>query len=655
MCGIAGKLNNDKDKQVAAGAVRAMCQTIVHRGPDDEGIYVDGPVGLGMRRLSIIDLSGGHQPLSNEDGTVWVVFNGEIYNYRDLRPNLEARGHRFATSSDTEVIVHLYEEYGPDFVHHLRGMFGIALWDKTRDTLVLVRDRMGIKPLYYAALPDRLVFGSELKTLLADGVPRDIDRQALNEYLSYNYIPGPRTIFSAVKKLQPGHRLIARRGRVTIESYWRPEPSAQSASGRTEPVAYYVERLTELLKESVRYRLIADVPLGVFLSGGLDSSTVVAVMREVSSDPIKTFSIGFEDASFNELPYARMVAKHFETEHHEFVVRPDAVDLVPKLVHYFDEPFADSSAIPCYYLSELARQHVTVALGGDGGDEVFAGYETYAAYKMASLYRGLSPRLTGMIPSLVSRLPVSHKKVSFDYKAKRFVRNATLPPERAHYAWKEIFSDEMKQGLFADAMGTGLEDPYGAFERQYADCQSAAMLSRLQYVDQRVYLPDDILVKVDRTSMAHSLEARVPLIDHKLVEFAATIPPDLQLRGLRKKYLLKRAMAHRLPGQILNRKKGGFNVPVAAWLRGDLHDYVRDVLSEKRLREQGFFNPGYVQQMIRDHDDLKMDYSRNLWGLMIFALWHEKFASDGPIEAVRAATGRLGPPVRPADLRRRSA
>jgi len=635
MCGIAGKLNVDRNKHVEPGLIRAMCQALYHRGPDDEGIYVDGPVGLGMRRLSIIDLAGGHQPIGNEDGTVWVVLNGEIYNYRDLRPGLEARGHRFATNSDTEAIVHLYEEYGPEFVHHLRGMFAIALWDKRQETLVLARDRLGIKPLYYAALGDRLVFGSELKALLPDGISREIDRQALHEYLSYNYIPGPRSIFKDVKKLQPGHRLISRHGRVTVEPYWRPEPVAGPANGGTEPVAYYVERLTELLKESVRYRLIADVPLGVFLSGGLDSSTVVAVMREVSSDPIKTFSIGFEDASFNELPYARTVARHFETEHHEFVVRPDVVDLVPKLVHFFDEPFADSSAIPCYYLSELARRHVTVALGGDGGDEVFAGYETYTAYKIASLYRGLSPRLTAMIPSIVAKLPVSHRKISFDYKAKRFVQGALLPPERAHYAWKEVFSDEMKRGLYAADANGHLSDPYGAFERQFADCTASAMLSRLQYVDLRVYLPEDILVKVDRTSMAHSLEVRVPLLDHKLVEFAATIPPELQLRGLRKKYLLKRAMAHRLPGQILNRKKGGFNVPVPGWLRNELHDYVRDVLSEKRLREQGFFRPSYVQQMIRDHADLRADNSRHIWGLLVFALWHEEYGPGAPAAAAR--------------------
>ena len=640
MCGIVGKLNTDRSKPVEPALVRAMCQTLVHRGPDDEGIYVDGNVGLGMRRLSIIDLAGGHQPISNEDGTVWVVLNGEIYNYRDWRPLLESRGHRFATNSDTEAIVHLYEEYGDDFVHHLRGMFAIALWDKRREALVLVRDRLGIKPLYYSHQADRLVFGSELKALLPDGLPRDIDHQALHEYLSFNYVPGPRTMFRAAKKLPPGHRLVARQGRVTVEPYWRPQPvSAPSLGG--EPVAYYVEQLTDILKESVRYRLIADVPLGVFLSGGLDSSTVVAVMREVSSDPIKTFSIGFEEESFNELPYARLIAQHFETEHHEATVRPDAVDLLPKLVRFFDEPFADSSAIPVYYLSELARRHVTVALGGDGGDEIFAGYETYTAWKLASLYRGLPAGVRALIPPLVARLPVSHRKVSLDYKAKRFIQGALLPPERGHFAWKEVFSEDMKQRLYAGPWTGTLEDPYQVFERQFAECRAKSMLSRLQYVDLRVYLPDDILVKVDRMSMAHSLEVRDPLMDHKLVEFAATIPPELHLRRLCKKYLLKRAMAHRLPRQVISRKKGGFNVPIPSWLRHDLKDYVRDVLSEKRMREQGFFKPEAVQSLVREHADLRADWSRNIWGLLIFSLWYEQYGAE------RGAEGRDAPARRP--------
>jgi len=639
VCGIVGKLNTDRTRAVDPWLIRAMCETLVHRGPDDEGIHVDGPVGLGMRRLSIIDLAGGHQPMSNEDGTIWVVFNGEIYNYRDWKPALEARGHRFSSNSDTEVIVHLYEEYGDEFVHHLRGMFAIALWDKRREALTLVRDRIGIKPLYYSAQGDRLLFGSELKALLPDGLPREIDPQALHEFLSYNYIPGPRTIFKAVKKLQPGHRLVASRGRITVEPYWRPEP-VSSPDGRAKPVAYYVERLTDLLKEAVRYRLISDVPLGVFLSGGIDSSTVVAVMREVSSDPIKTFSIGFEHESYNELPHARLVARHFETEHHEFTVAPNVVDLLPKLVRFFDEPFADSSAIPVYYLSELARRHVTVALGGDGGDEIFAGYETYTAYKLASLYRSLPKTLRAAIPPLVARLPVSHAKISFDYKAKRFIQNALLPPERAHYAWKVIFSDDMKRHLYAAEPDGRVQDPFLVFERELAQCRAETGLSRLQYVDLRVYLPDDILVKVDRMSMAHSLEVRVPLLDHKLVEFAATIPPDLQLRGLRKKYLLKRAMTHRLPATILNRKKGGFNVPVPVWLRHDLHDYVRDVLSEKRLREQGFFHPQYVHGLITDHVNMGVDYSRNIWGLLIFALWYDEYgAGSAPKEARGAEVG----------------
>jgi asparagine synthase (glutamine-hydrolysing) len=642
MCGIVGRLNTDRTKAVEPGLIRAMCGTLVHRGPDDEGIHVDGPVGLGMRRLSIIDVAGGHQPISNEDGTIWVVQNGEIYNYRDWKPLLESRGHRFRTNSDTEAIVHLYEEYGDDFVHHLRGMFAIAIWDKRREALILARDRLGIKPLYYAALGDRLLFGSELKALLPDGLPRDVDHQALHEYLSFNYVPGPRTIFRAAKKLQPGHRLVARHGRVTVEPYWRPQPVSAPARGG-EPIAYYVEQLTEILKESVRYRLIADVPLGVFLSGGLDSSTVVAVMREVSSNPIKTFSIGFEEESFNELPYARMIAKHFETDHHEATVRADAADLLPKLVHFFDEPFADSSAVPVYYLSQLARRHVTVALGGDGGDEIFAGYETYTAYKLASLYRGLPAQVRAIIPPLVSRLPVSHKKVSFDYKAKRFIQSALLPPERAHYAWKEVFSEEMRSRLYAADLDGYLEDPYRVFERQFAECRGKGMLSRLQYVDLRVYLPDDILVKVDRMSMANSLEVRDPLMDHKLVEFAATIPPELHLRRLCKKYLLKRAMAHRLPRQVINRKKGGFNVPIPSWLRHDLRDYVRDVLSEKRLREQGFFNPAVVQELIREHGEMRADWSRNIWGLLVFSLWYEHYGSGRSAAGTAPAHPGAGP------------
>lgn len=642
MCGIVGKLHFDHSKSVSPQLIHAMCGTIVHRGPDDEGVYTDGPIGLGMRRLSIIDLAGGQQPIANEDSTVWVVFNGEIYNYRELRSTLEIKGHYFSTNSDTEVIVHLYEEFREDFAQHLRGMFAIALWDKPRETLILVRDRLGKKPLYYAEHNGRLVFGSELKTLLVDDIPREVDSQALHEFLSYNYIPGPRTIFRVAKKLQPGHRLVARRGHIAISSYWQPEPLLESGN-RTQPLAHYVEQLSELLKESVRYRLISDVPLGVFLSGGVDSSTLVTVMREVSSSNIKSFSIGFEDDSFNELPYAREVAQHFGTDHYDLVVKPDALDLLPKLVRAFDEPFADSSAIPMYYLSELARRHVTVALGGDGGDELFAGYETYTAYKMAELYHYLPQSLQTFLPRLIAKLPVSHAKVSFDYKAKRFMQSALLPPERRHYAWKEVFSDEMKDQLYTGPTNSALQDPFQVFAREFGSCQNHPMLSRLQYVDQRVYLPDDILVKVDRMSMAHSLEVRAPLLDHKLVEFALTIPPEFQLKGLKKKYLLKRAMAHKLPASVLSRKKAGFNVPIPKWLRNELHDYTQDVLSERRLKDQGFFDPRYVHQLIRDHNDMKVDYSRNLWGLLVFSLWFETYghASSAEKDLVHTITPSL--------------
>ncbi len=640
MCGIAGRLNFDPGQPVDPALVRAMCATLVHRGPDDEGVYVHGPVGIGMRRLSIIDLSGGRQPMANEDGTIHVVFNGEIYNYREWRPVLEARGHRFATHSDTETIVHLYEDYGADFVHHLRGMFAIALWDRSRRTLLLARDRLGIKPLYYALGRDHLLFGSELKALLAAGLPREIDPQALHEYLSFNYVPGPRTIFKAARKLQPGHRLIATGTRVWTEPYWTPlaAPSATpEAPPGPRPIAYYAEQLLDLLREAVRYRLVSDVPLGVFLSGGVDSSTIVALMREVSSAQIQTFSIGFTEESYNELPHARLVARHFETDHHEFVVTADAADTVPKMIRFFDEPFADSSALPVYHLSRLARTRVKVALGGDGGDEVFAGYHTYTACKLAAAYRRLPRPVQAVVPRLIARLPVSHAKISLDYKAKRFVQGAQLPPERAHHAWKEIFSEDMKRDLYATQPEETLVDPFHVLEAALAECGPDAVLARLQHADLRVYLPDDILVKVDRMSMAHSLEVRVPLLDHKLVEFAWTVPPELRLRGLTKKYLLKRAMAGRLPWTVLHRRKAGFNVPIPGWLRGDLSPYLRDVLSEKRLREQGFFRPEYVQRLIQDHLDLRVDYSRQLWGLLVFALWYEAYGPGSPVPDGRRA------------------
>lgn len=632
MCGIAGKLSLRSNEPVVPETIAQMCAVIRHRGPDDEGVYIDGNFGMGMRRLSIIDLSTGRQPIRNEDGSVWTVFNGEIYNFAELRTQLRGKGHQFYTNTDTEVIVHLYEEYGEAFVSHLTGMFAVAVWDKNQKKLLLARDRLGIKPLYYLADSNRLLFGSEIKSLLQDDVNREIDLQALHDYLSLNYIPGPRTAFQHIRKLPPGYMLTCAKGTVRTTPYWDISYPAVGAAATGRSEESYCDELHALLKDVVKQHLISDVPLGVFLSGGIDSSALVALMSEVSDQPIQTFSIGFEERSYSELDVARVVAQKFGTVHHELVVKPQAAELVPELVRYFDEPFADSSAIPVYYVAKLAREHVTVALSGEGGDEVFAGYETYAAYKFAELYKRLPRFLTEtIIPSLIHRLPVSQQKVSFDYKAKRFVGGALLPPADGHYWWKVIFSEDAKRTLYtyeADA----LEDPQLLFRRAYDQCTADEVLTKLQHIDAKIYLPDDILVKADRMSMATSLEARVPFLDHRIVEFAAALPTKLKMRGLNKKYILKQTMARQLPDLVLKGKKRGFNVPIPVWLRGELREMVHDVLHPRRIKETGFFNETVVSQLIHDHEAGHADYSRNIWGLMIFMLWHEQYISSPRVD-----------------------
>jgi asparagine synthase (glutamine-hydrolysing) len=626
MCGIVGKLYLRSDEPVMAESIGRMCNTLWHRGPDDEGIYVDGSFGMGMRRLSIIDLSTGRQPISNEAGSIWTVFNGEIYNFLELRPLLQQKGHKFYTNTDTEVIVHLYEEYQEDFAKHLAGMFAIALWDTRQKKLLLVRDRLGIKPLYYSVEPDRLLFGSEIKALLQDGVSREIDLQALHDYLSFNYVPGPRTIFAHIRKLPPGHLLTCTKGVVNVSAYWELAYPATSPDRKKRTEESYCEELDALLKTTVKQHLISDVPLGVFLSGGVDSSSLVALMREVSSQPIQTFSIGFAEQSYNELAYARVVADAFQTDHHELVVRPQVVDLLPELVRYFDEPFADSTAIPVYCVAKLAREYVKVALSGEGGDEVFAGYETYAAYKIASVYQRLPKLLaTTVIPAVIERLPVSHNRVSFDYKAKRFVQGALLPPAEGHYWWKVIFTEEAKAALYAGGMN-GFADPLRLYRHVYEQCPAPDVLSKIQHIDTKIWLPDSILVKADRMSMANSLEARVPFLDHRVVEFAAALPSHFKLRGLtNKKYILKRTMSRHLPKQVLQGKKRGFNVPIPVWLGRDLRDFVHDVLSPQRIKEAGFFNSKTVYTLMRDHEEMHMDYSRNIWSLLIFTLWYDEY------------------------------
>jgi asparagine synthase (glutamine-hydrolysing) len=625
MCGIAGKLNLRSGEPVTWESIGRMCKIMSHRGPDDEGIYLDGSFGMGMRRLSIIDLFTGKQPIANEDSSIWTVMNGEIYNFLELRSLLKQKGHQFYTNSDTEVIVHLYEEYGGDFVKHLTGMFAIAVWDKRQKKLILARDRLGIKPLYYHANSNRVLFGSEIKAILQDGVESEIDLQALHGYLSFNYVPGPRTIFKNIGSLPPGHVLTCSKGTATVAPYWELTYPAASTNGKVRPEDSYREELYALLKLVVKQHLVSDVPLGVFLSGGLDSSTLVALMSKISSRPTQTFSIGFAEQSYDELSSARAVARTFGTEHHELVVRPNVVDLLPELVRHFDEPFADSSAVPVYCVSKLAKEHVKVALSGEGGDEVFAGYQTYGAYKIAEIYKRLPKILaTTVIPSIIRQLPVSHRKVSFDYRAKRFVAGALLSPAEGHYWWKVIFTEEAKAALYVNG-AHGLQDPLGLYRGAFADCTAVETLTKLQHIDMKIYLPDDILVKADRMSMANSLEARVPFLDHRVVEFAASLPSSLKIRGLTKKYILRQVMSHRLPAKVLRGKKRGFNVPIPVWLQGELRPLVHEILSPKRLEEVALFKPEVVSAMIRDHEEKRTDYSRNIWGLLIFMIWHEEY------------------------------
>ena len=638
MCGIAGELRFRAGARARPERVRAMCDVMVHRGPDDFGEFAEAEVALGMRRLSIVDVAGGHQPIGNEDGSVQVVCNGEIYNSPALRSGLLARGHRFRTSADVEVIAHLYEEDGTAALARLDGMFAFALWDRRGHRLVLGRDRLGIKPLYVAERGEGLLFGSEAKCLLAAGVEPTLDLQALHDYLTLGYVPGPASIFAGVRQLAPGHLLVAEPGgRVRTERYW----NLCGHVGRGEPRrdAEWQAELLATLRAAVESHLMSDVPLGVFLSGGLDSSTIVALMHELGVHPIRTFTIGFAERSFNETDVARQVAARFGTEHHELVVRPDAATLLPRLVRHFDEPFADSSAIPVWHLSELARRHVKVVLSGEGGDEMFAGYETYRAWRLASLYARL-PRLIGgrALPELVRRLPVSHARVSFDYKAKRFVAGAYLPPAAGHLWWKTFLAEDVKAALYANGTAAEVDPTVRLFEDLYAESDGED-LERLQYVDARLFLPADILVKVDRMSMAHSLEARVPFLDRAVVELARRLPARLRLRGLTTKYLLRRAMAGRLPAAIVDGRKRGFNVPIPAWLTGELRDFTHDVLAPTRLRRQGLLDPDAVGRLVAEHMTRQVDHSRAIWALLVLVVWHDLVRAEVCAAASRPAGG----------------
>ena len=621
MCGIAGFLSLEQGVFATRTIAQAMCDVITHRGPDDQGFLVDGPLAMGMRRLSIIDLSGGQQPISNEDGTIHVIQNGEIYNFQEIRNDLEKRGHRFKTNSDTEAIVHLYEEYGTKCVEHLRGMFAFAIWDAPRRRLIVARDRLGIKPLYYGIGNGRLLFGSELKSLLAVGLDREIDPQALHDYLSLTYVPAPATIFKAARKLMPGTMLVAERGNVRIERYWNLSFEPDEKRFHSEPEI--VEAVRERVEDAVRSHLVSDVPLGVFLSGGVDSATLVACMRKFHTGPLKTFSIGFAEKTFSELDRAREVAKHFGTEHHEMIVTPDAAAMVPELVHSFDEPYADSSAIPVLCVARLARQSVTVALTGEGGDEVFAGYKTYAATRLAGQYRRMVPGpLRSLIAWGANRLPVSHGKVSFDYMAKRFVAGASSDAVDSHFSWKAIFDESAKQMLYREPRALG--PTVRLYHEAVAGIDPDDLLSRLLMIDTRLGLEGDMLVKADRMSMATSLEGRVPLLDHPLVEMIAAIPSRFKMRGMKTKVLLRDAMRDVLPRATTHGPKQGFNVPIPSWLNGPLRELVHDTLSPSRIAATGIFRPEPIQELIRAHEKLERDHSRDIWTLLMFQTWYDR-------------------------------
>ncbi len=620
MCGICGIARADGGPPDVE-AVRRMNARLVHRGPDSDGLFHGDGVALAMRRLSIIDLEGGDQPIASEDGSVVVVQNGEIYNHRELRAELERRGHRFATASDTEVLVHLYEEHGEDFAERLRGMFAIALWDARRRRLLLARDRFGIKPLYYRLHEGTLSFASELKALLEQpGFSRQIDPRAVAAYLAFNSIPAPITAFAEARKLPPGTLAVWEGGELRQRRYARPAP-VPAERVRRGPAGELAEELRETLRDSIRAHLLADVPVGVLLSGGVDSAGIAALAAGELGEPLKTFSVGFEEASFDELERARLVARRYATDHHEIVLRPDAVELFPKLVEAFDEPFGDSSALPTYLVSELAAGEVKVALSGEGGDELFGGYYTYVADLLAPRIG----RLAALAAPLAELLPSSSGKVSFDYKAKRFARGAHLPPLERHHAWKEIFGDEQRAALLG-RRDPGW-DPVDVYREHYAETAGAEPLARLQDVDLGIYLVDDLLVKTDRSSMAHSLELRVPFLDNEVAALALSLATPLKVRGTAKKRLLRQALAPLVPAEVLRGRKQGFSIPVAAWLRGPLQGFAREVLAAETLTRQGWLDPATATGLIDRHCSGREDLSRQLWGLIAFTLWFDRYAA----------------------------
>lgn len=630
MCGICGIFNFGSKKPVGRDLIQRMTATLRHRGPDDEGYYFSNrmsdvrcQIGLGVRRLSIIDLETGHQPVHNEDKSIWIVFNGEIYNFNDLRENLEKKGHRFYTKSDTEVIVHLYEEYGQDCVQKLNGMFAFAIWDSREERLFLARDRIGIKPFFYTEHKGSLIFASEIKSILENRkISREIDIPSLHSMMKLQYIPAPKTIFKEIKKLLPGHILTCQRGKISIERYWDLD-----LTRKEESEAFYLEELPKLLEESVKLRLISDVPLGAFLSGGIDSSIIVGLMSKFSEKPVKTYSVGFEaEDSFNELKYARLASRHFKTEHQELIMKSkDIEELLPKLVYHLDDPITDPAVIPTYLVSRLAKEEVSVVLTGEGGDELFAGYRRYSLDRLATYY-GKLPNVIRkkMVPNLVLKL----------FPKGRFQQGLEAinqpPGVQRHLKWVSKFSDEALGKLYTEQMKDSdrEEKLEGIFQPYFESGKERDFLSQVLYCDIKNWLPDDLLVKVDRMSMATSLEARVPYLDHRMVELCISMPVHLKLSGFISKYILREAFSDLVPKKILKRKKQGFTIPLASYFRKELKDFTCEILSQNSIAKRGYFNYNHIKHLLKEHFKGKRDYSREIWSLLVFELWAQAFIKN---------------------------
>jgi asparagine synthase (glutamine-hydrolysing) len=623
MCGIVGQVH-PAGQPVDRELLERMCAGLEHRGPDSRGIFCKGRAGLGIQRLRVVDIATGDQPIYNEDRTIAVVLNGEIYNFQELRADLQHRGHRFATKGDTEVIAHLYEEHGADCVRHLHGMFAFAVWDERRQQLLLARDRVGKKPLHYALRDGTLSFASELSALLADAeIPRAVDPEAIDCYLAYGYVPYPLSAFQAVRKLPPAHTLLFRDGKAHLERYWRLDYSRKLEGVSHEELC---ERIREAIRKATRRRLIADVPLGAFLSGGIDSSAVVAAMAEASSGPVRTFSIGFEHQRFDERHHARRIAEQFGTEHEEFVVRPDAIEILPKIVRHHGEPFADPSAIPSYYLAQVTRRHVTVALNGDGGDESFGGYTRYVANRLAARLDGMPGPLRRAAGAVGNRLPAGGEVSTPLNRARRLTRAMTLdaPTRYAGYVGcfddpgrAMLYSPEFRAARSGSAADAVIRGPWQA-------ASGASVIDKMLEVDVSTYLVDDLIAKIDIATMAHALEARSPFLDHELMELAASIPADMKVRGSQKKWILREALRGWLPDDILDRPKQGFSPPESDWLRTDLAGYAREVLLDRESLGRGYFDPAEVLGLIDRHAAGADVEGRRVWALLVLELWHRE-------------------------------